>query len=137
MVESIIHYEGDLHCRVVHGPSKCIIETDAPLDNNGRGEAFSPTDLVASALASCMATIMGIVAKRKGLALEGMEITVRKLMSADPPRRICKLDLHLRVPLPPDHPERTMLETSALTCPVHHSLHPDIEIVLLWEWYGA
>jgi uncharacterized OsmC-like protein len=134
MVEIKIDYQGDLHCRAVHGPSGGVLETDAPVDNNGRGESFSPTDLVATALGACMTTVMGIVARRKEIDLAGMKVTVRKHMSADTPRRIAKLEVDLDVPLPVDHPERRLLESTGNGCPVHHSLHPDIEVVLNWHW---
>jgi putative redox protein len=134
MVESHITYEGDLHCVVVHGPSGTSLSTDAPVDNNGRGESFSPTDLVASALGGCMATVMGIVARRKEIPLEGMKVRVRKFMSEDQPRRIARLELDMEMPLKESHPERRLLESAARGCPVHHSLHPDILVVLNWLW---
>ena len=134
MVEIKLQYEGGLHCSAVHTPSGNTLTTDAPVDNNGRGESFSPTDLVATALASCIATVMGIVANRKNLPLEGMHITVRKFMSADVPRRISRLELDIHMPLPSDHPERPLLESAARSCPVHHSIHPDITVILNWIW---
>jgi putative redox protein len=136
MVEVQIDYEGDLHCNALHVPSGNRLVTDAPVDNNGRGEAFSPTDLVATALGACMATVIGIVAKRKEIAVEGMKVNVRKHMSEDQPRRIAKLELDLTLPLPADHPERKVLESAARGCPVHHSIHPDIEVVMKWNWVG-
>lgn len=136
MVEIQIEYEGDLHCRAVHGPSGTQIGTDAPVDNNGRGEVFSPTDLVACALGVCMCTVMGIAARRKEIAMEGARAVVRKHMSADTPRRIVKLEVDLEMPLPPDHPERKFLEATAKACPVHHSLHPGIEVPIRWNWVG-
>lgn len=134
MVEIKLEYEGELHCTAVHGPSGAVISTDAPVDNNGRGESYSPTDLVATALGGCMATVMGIVARRKEIALEGLKIDVRKYMSDDSPRRIVKIEVDLDMPLPADHPERKVLEATARGCPVHHSLHPDIEVVTSWKW---
>ncbi len=134
MVETHITYEGDLHCSLAHTPSGNVIATDAPLDNNGRGEAFSPTDLVASALGACMATVMGIVARRKEIGLEGLSIVVRKFMSDDQPRRISRVEMDLRMPLPASHPERKVFESAARGCPVHHSIHPDIEVVMNWFW---
>jgi putative redox protein len=134
MVEIKIDYEGDLHCNAVHGPSGTTLATDAPVDNNGRGESFSPTDLVATALGACMATVMGIMARRKEISLEGMKVAVRKHMSEDLPRRISKLEVDLDMPLPADHPERKVFESAARGCPVHHSLHPDIEVVMQWTW---
>ncbi len=134
MVEIQLSYEGDLHCSAIHMPSGNALVTDAPLDNNGRGQAFSPTDLVATALGSCMATVIGIVAKRKEIAVEGMQVTVRKFMSDDQPRRIKRLELDLAIPLPASHPERKLLESAARGCPVHHSIHPEIEVVMNWAW---
>lgn len=134
MVEIHLDYEGDLHCNAVHLPSGTRISTDAPVDNNGRGESFSPTDLVATALGACMATVIGIVAKRKEIAVEGMKVSVRKFMSDDQPRRISKLEVDMDIPLPADHPERKLLESAARGCPVHHSIHPDIEVKMNWKW---
>ena len=135
MVEIKLSYEGDLHCSAIHTPSGQTLATDAPVDNNGRGESFSPTDLVATALGACMATVIGIVARRKNLNVEGMAITVRKFMSEDPPRRISRLELDLDIPLPVEHPDRPLLESAARGCPVHHSLHPDIKVVMNWTWH--
>lgn len=129
-----MNYQGGLRCSAVHGPSGNTLQTDAPIDNNGKGEAFSPTDLVATALGACMATVMGIVAERKGISLDGMDIEVRKYMSEDAPRRISKLEIDLHIPLPRGHPERKILESAARGCPVHHSLHPDITVELNWIW---
>lgn len=134
MVEIRLSYEGDLHCSAVHMPSGSTLATDAPVDNNGRGESFSPTDLVATALAACMATVMGIVARRKEIPMEGLNVTVRKFMTEDQPRRIRRLELDLEMPLGANHPERKVFESAARGCPVHHSIHPDIEVVLNWQW---
>jgi uncharacterized OsmC-like protein len=134
MVEISIDYEGGLHCNALHHPSGNRIATDAPVDNNGRGEAFSPTDLVATALGACMATVIGIVAGRKNLDLAGLKVRVRKHMSDDLPRRIARLEVDMLMPLPGDHPDRKVLEAAAKGCPVHHSIHPDIEVTLNWEW---
>ena len=134
MVRIQLSYQGGLRCAATHEPSGNTISTDAPLDNNGRGEVFSPTDLVATALGACMATVMGIVAERKDIPLEGLRIEVRKHMSEDAPRRIARLEVDLHMPVPADHPERKLLESAARGCPVHHCLHPDIEIVFNWIW---
>ena len=134
MVEIKLSYEGELHCSAVHTPSGNTLVTDAPVDNNGRGQAFSPTDLVATALASCVATVMGIVAARKQIAVEGMTVVVRKFMSEDLPRRISRLELDIAMPLLASHPDRKVLESAARGCPVHHSIHPDIEVVMNWAW---
>ena len=136
MVKISIRYEGGLRCEAAHGPSGQKLFTDAPVDNHGKGESFSPTDLVATALGSCMATIMGIVAERHQLDLAGMKIQVTKEMSKDAPRRIARLATVIDIPLPADHPDREILERAALTCPVHQSLHPDIEKPLEFRWVG-
>jgi uncharacterized OsmC-like protein len=134
MVKISIRYEGGLRCEAVHGPSGQKLFTDAPVDNHGKGESFSPTDLVATALGSCMATIMGIVAERHQLDLADMKIEVTKEMSKDTPRRIARLATVIDVPLPADHTDREILERAALTCPVHQSLHPEIEKPLEFRW---
>ena len=134
MVEIKIDYQGELHCRAVHGPSGAVLETDAPVDNNGRGEAFSPTDLVATALGVCMATVMGIVAKRKEIDLAGMKVVVKKHMSTDTPRRIARLEVDIDMPLSAGHPDRRLLESTGNGCPVHQSLHPDVVQEIRWHW---
>lgn len=136
MVHVDISYLGGLRCEAQHGPSGSKIQTDAPVDNHGRGEAFSPTDLAATSLGACMATIMGIAAERHGIALEGMTVGVDKIMSSDAPRRIAKIEIVFTIPLPPDHPRRKLLEAAALACPVHHSLHPDVEKPVRFDWIG-
>ena len=134
MIEIKIDYEGKLRCAATHGPSGDILATDAPVDNNGRGEAFSPTDLLAASLGSCMATVMGIIAQRKEISLEGMKISVGKHMSEDSPRRISKLDIVIHMPIAEGHPDCELLRSAALGCPVHHSIHPEIEVVIDWNW---
>jgi putative redox protein len=129
-------YDGNLRCTLTHGPSGTVIETDAPTDNHGKGERFSPTDLVAAALPACIMTILGIVAERHGLDLRGMSASVRKEMSAGAPRRISRLPVRLEVPLPPDHPQRPMLENAAHTCPVHKSLGAEVESPIEFVWTG-
>lgn len=130
MVKSSIEYAGGLRCVAVHGPSGSKIETDAPVDNHGKGERFSPTDLVATGLGLCMATVMGIVAEKRGVSLEGMKIDVTKEMSADAPRRISKLTLDITIPTAEDK----VLVEAALNCPVAHSIHPDIECDVHFHW---
>jgi uncharacterized OsmC-like protein len=136
MVQVWIDYEGELHCRATHGPSRAQLETDAPVDNHGRGESFSPTDLVATALGACMATVMGIAAERKGLSMRDLKVGVRKHMATETPRRIARLEVELDVPLPADHPERAFFESTAKGCPVHQSLHPSVEVDMQWRWNG-
>ncbi len=136
MVKVSSIYEGGLRCRATHGPSGTTIVTDAPVDNHGKGESFSPTDLVATALGACMMTIMGIVAERHGLDLTGMTAETEKVMTAQPPRRVASLKTRLTIPLPADHPQRQLLEQAAHTCPVHKSLHPDIDAAIEFRWSG-
>ena len=137
MTEVKTVYEGGLECINVHGPSESLCITDAPVDNNGRGRSFSPTDLLATALGSCMATIMGIVAERKGMDLKGMTITVGKHMSEGQPRRVARLDVRIKMPLPEKHPDRKVFESAALSCPVHQSIHEEIEVPIEWSWLAA
>ena len=132
MVKVSIEYQGDLHCSAQHGPSGATLETDAPVDNHGKGESFSPTDLVGTALGTCMATIMGIYARQKGIALEGMKIDVTKEMTQSAPRRIARLTTEVRMPA--GLPRDPALEKAALTCPVHQSLHPDVEKPVNFHW---
>ena len=119
-------YEGELRVSLIHGPSNNIIETDAPTDNQGKGARFSPTDLVVAALGSCMMTIMGIVAKRDGIKLEGTHFRAEKHMLENP-RRIGKIVLEFNLPMNLSDLQKTKLEKAAYACPVHHSLLPEIE----------
>lgn len=119
-------YKGDLRVKLTHGPSGSILETDAPADNQGKGEKFSPTDLVVAALGSCMMTIMGIVAKRDNIKLEGTTFRAEKHMSENP-RRIGKIVLEFNMPESLTDAQKAKLEKAAHTCPVHHSLLPEIE----------
>jgi len=129
-----ITYQGGLRCSATHDPSKTEIFTDAPVDNHGKGESFSPTDLVATAMGTCMLTIMGIFAERHSIDLRGTTVTVLKDMTAVPVRRIARLAAEIRLPLPADHPQREALERAALTCPVHQSLHPEVEKPVNFVW---
>lgn len=139
-VEIDVNYLGGLRCEAVHGPSKSKLVTDAPVDNHGRGESFSPTDLVATSLGACMLTIMGIVSERSGWDLSGTTVHVTKEMAQQPVRRIKKLTVHFQIPdelsAKLNAAERNKLELAAKTCPVHHSLHPEIEIDLDFR-YGV
>jgi putative redox protein len=136
MVEISIRYEGDLRCEARHGPSGTVLRTDAPVDNEGKGESFSPTDLAATSLGTCMLTIMGIAARKQGVDLAGTTVSVLKEMSAKPPRRIARITVVFTIPLPASHEKREMLESAAKNCPVHLSLHPDVEQVMRFEWVG-
>jgi putative redox protein len=128
-VEINITYEGGLHTAATHGPSRNTLITDAPVDNGGKGAAFSPTDLVATALGTCMATVMGLVARRNQLDIDGLQVQVIKEMTADPVRRIGSLKA--RLVFPPGKPlsatDRAKLEAAARACPVKQSLHPDVK----------
>lgn len=134
MVEIRIVYEGSLRTSAEHGPSLRSLQTDAPVDNHGRGESFSPTDLAATALGACMMTIMGIVAAKDGLALEGSRVRVTKHMVADPHRRIGKIEVDLSLPGGLSEKDRSRLEEAAKSCPVQKSLHPDIEVPVRFGW---
>jgi len=136
MVKVAVNYEGDLHCSATHGPSGAEISTDAPTDNKGKGAAFSPTDLVATALGTCVSTTMGIKAEELGVDLRGMRVSVQKEMSKDAPRRIVRLPSEVHIPLPPDSPHRQVLEQTALNCPVHKSLPTEIERPTQFFWEG-
>lgn len=127
MATSFVTYTGDLRTEATHLESSTHLITDAPKDNHGKGEAFSPTDLVATALASCMLSIMGIVAKRDSTAIEGATASVTKVMYTEP-RRIG--EVHITITMPANNytdKERNLLEHAAYTCPVAKSLHPDIK----------
>jgi putative redox protein len=134
MVAIQVEYQGDLHCRALHGPSGSDLSTDAPRDNQGRGESFSPTDLVATALGACMLTVMGILARTLSLDISGTTAAVEKEMTAAPPRRIQRLTVKIHVPQAQSPENREKLERAAQTCPVFRSLHPDIEVPVEFSW---
>lgn len=125
-----IVYEGDLHCHATHQPSGEELSTDAPVDNGGKGETFSPTDLVATALGTCVVTIMGLIAKKNGFSIDGAKVHVVKDMVSDPVRRIGSLAVTVTAPIGSQISEanRQKLENAAKVCPVKQSLHPDIKI---------
>jgi putative redox protein len=131
-----VEYLGDLHCDAVHGPSGNRLATDAPIDNGGKGEAFSPTDLAATALGACLMTIMGLVAKRHGWDLTGSRVRVIKEMAAVPLRRIGALNVTITVPAGrvASASDRALLERAADTCPVRQSLHPDVKVSMVFEY---
>lgn len=137
MVTITGEYQGELHCTARHGPSGNALVTDAPKDNLGRGEAFSPTDLVATAFATCVATTMAIAARKHGAVLGSMRYEVTKEMSADAPRRITRLALQLWVPAIPAGISREQLESAAHGCPVHRSLAPEVEKAITFHWGAA
>ncbi len=134
MVEIEFSYIGNLRCESTHGPSTAKITTDAPIDNMGKGEAFSPTDLVATALATCIITTMAIAAEKHTVDLKGAKGKVVKMMSTTPPRRIAELKIEIEIPLRPDHPMRARLEAAAHACPVHKSLHPETQVTVNFHW---
>jgi putative redox protein len=136
MVTITSRYEGALRCASTHGPSGTELVTDAPVDNHGKGESFSPTDLVATALGDCMMTVMAIAAERHGLDVKGTTVTTGKEMSADNPRRIVGLRSVMTIPLGADHPQRSLLEAAALSCPVKKSLSPEIDAGVEFRWIG-
>ena len=136
MVEISIKYLGDLRCEARHEPSGTVITTDAPVDNEGRGESFSPTDLAATSLGACMLTIMGIAARKQGVDLGDTQVNVLKEMTPKPPRRIAKLTVVFTIPLPASHEKRAMLEEAARNCPVHLSLDPGVEQEMRFDWVG-
>lgn len=139
-VEVDVVYEGQLRCQATHGPSHGTLTTDAPVDNHGKGESFSPTDLVATALGACSLTIMGIVAERNQLDIAGARAHVTKEMVQQPVRRIGALKVVITIPaekaskLSTD--DRRKLEQGALHCPVHKSLHPDIHAPIEFVFEG-
>ncbi len=139
MVEIKVVYEGGLHAQAVHGPSAAVLSTDAPADNMGRGESFSPTDLTATSLLTCMLTTIGIAIEKKGLdvKIDGATGTVRKIMTSELPRRIARLEVGISLPVAPSQDIRDALEKAALNCPVALSLHPEIEKPTVFHWATA
>ncbi len=136
MVTITSRYDGGLRCTSTHGPSQVTLITDAPVDNHGKGESFSPTDLVATAVANCMMTVMAIAAERHGVDVKGTTVTIGKEMSSDSPRRIVGLKSVMSIPLPADHPQRSLLEAAALACPVKKSISTEIDASVEFRWVG-
>lgn len=130
---SKVTYNGELRTTCLHVRSGNEFITDAPVDNNGLGRAFSPTDTVATGLASCMITVMGIKAQDLGVDLQGAEVEVTKHMASDP-RRISKIEVQFALPAKVSSKNRTILERIGNTCPIHYSLHPAIEKVITYNW---
>lgn len=128
-------YLGELRTRATHLKSGNSLITDAPIDNQGKGEAFSPSDLLATALGSCMLTIMGIAAREHQIDLEEVELETTKIMDENP-RRVSRLDITFSFPKGQEYTdkEKKLLETAARTCPVFYSLHPEIEKNLQFNW---
>lgn len=134
MVEMKLVYEGGLHTNAEHGPSGARVETDAPVDNQGKGEAFSPTDLLAASLGSCMLTTMAIVGDRNGWKLDGARARVEKHMEMKPRRRVGRVVVELDLPSGFSQDERAKLEETARGCPVATSLSSDVRIDLTLRW---
>ncbi len=134
MTASIV-YNGALRCESIHLKSNTAIETDAPTDNRGKGERFSPTDLTATSLGLCVLTTMAIKATDMGIELQGAKADVLKVMSSEPPRRIIKVVVAIALPaLHLSEKDRTILEATGNACPVARSLHPDIEQDISYMW---
>lgn len=135
---STVIYEGNLRTVARHLQSGTEIQTDAPTDNQGKGERFSPTDLVATALGACMATTMGIKARDMQLDLRGMKLSIQKIMKPDP-RRIAGVNIAFDFPdgFQADEIQKTILERTAHTCPVMYSIHPDMEVKIEFNWKPA
>lgn len=134
MVKITGTYQGELHCDAYHGPSGTVLSTDAPKDNQGRGAAFSPTDLVATALATCVLTTLAIVARRHGVEIDGARYEITKGMSADAPRRIVRLAASYHLPIKREALPEGLAEQVVASCPVHQSLHPEIERPFELHW---
>ena len=132
MNTSIVQYSGDLRCSATHIKSGISIISDAPLDNHGRGEAFSPTDLLATSLAMCMMTIMGIAAKEKNIPLEGLQASVTKIMGQNP-RRVQEVHIQMSGNFSLwDKKQWAAMKAAAENCPVMQSIHPDLNVNLEW-----
>ena len=130
---SKITYLGELRTSSIHLQSGSEIISDAPIDNNGKGEAFSPTDTVVNALGSCMFIVMGIKAQDLQVDLSNSTAEITKIMAADP-RRISEIHVVFNFNFAPDDKTKIILERTALTCPVYYSLHPDIKKVITFNW---
>ena len=130
---SKVTYLGNLRTENTHHKSGDTYITDAPTDNNGKGEAFSPTDTVATGLANCMLTVMGIKAQGLNIEMSGTTAEVTKIMASDP-RRISKIEVVLNLPFKADAKQKKILEHTAKTCPVLYSLHPEIEKYISFNW---
>jgi uncharacterized OsmC-like protein len=133
MPTSKVIYLSDLRTEALHLASGQRIVMDAPLDNQGKGEAFSPTDIFSTAFASCMLTIMGIAARTHQINIDGAQAEVTKIMGTDP-RRVIRIEVKIFMPSKYTDKEQRILELAAKTCPVAMSLHPDIEQIIDWVW---
>jgi putative redox protein len=134
IMTSTVVYEGDLRTTCTHLRSNSSFETDAPVDNNGKGERFSPTDLLATSLGTCMITVMGIKARTMGFDLDGVKLEVEKIMKPEP-RRVGGINITFHIPdnlKDIDDKTKQILKHTGNTCPVQHSIHPDIEVKIDW-----
>jgi len=136
MVKMSGSYQGELRCRSKHGPSGSVLFTNAPTDNGGKGDAFSPTDLVAMALATCIATTMGAVARERGLDLKGLTYELTKEMAEDAPRRIARVAISMSVPLRRTPELAEAFDKVIKTCPVQQSLQPSVQVPVTLHWIG-
>ena len=132
---ALLEYNGALRCNALHEQSSTTIETDAPTDNRGKGQRFSPTDLTCTSLGTCILTTMAIKATDMGIELAGATAAVQKYMSKEPPRRIVRIDVNVKLaPLDISQKEKDILEATGRGCPVARSLHPEIEQNMAFEW---
>lgn len=134
IMTSTVVYEGELRTTCTHLRSNSSFETDAPVDNNGKGERFSPTDLLATSLGTCMITVMGIKARAMGFDLNGVKLEVEKIMKSEP-RRVGGINITFHIPdtlRDLDDKTKQILKHTGDTCPVQHSIHPDIEVKIDW-----
>jgi putative redox protein len=134
MVKVKINYTGELRCELEHEKSGKTFETDAPVDNQGKGQSFSPTDLCAAAFGSCIATIVAMQMDALGVDLSGMRIEVQKEMTKNQPRRIASLMTEIWLPIELNDEQQWKVELAAKNCPVHHSLHPEIKKPIIFNW---
>ncbi len=134
MVTMNLEYLDHLRVKAAHGPSKTQLITDAPSDNHGKGESFSPSDLVATALGACIITMMGIKAQQHQVKLTGLTAQIEKIMSSDSPRRIKKIICQFSCKAKVDKKMQTILQRTAMTCPVKESLNPEIELDIQFKW---
>ena len=134
MVQIDVTYRGQLRCEATHAPSSSLLLTDAPVDNQGRGEAFSPTDLLATALGTCMLTIMGIAAQKRSWDLGEATVQVLKHMKADPLRRVSRVEVTIQIPTVFEELQREVLVAAAKSCPVANSLGDNLQVDLTVHW---
>ena len=134
MVPMSFVYRGDLRCEATHDPSSCKIETDAPADNQGKAQRFSPTDLMGVALATCAGTTLAIKGRPRGWKLDGMRMKVEKHMSAEGPRRVARLPVDIWMPSDFPVADRALAQEIADQCPARKSLHPDIDATITFHW---